>query len=284
MRPRRDPLIRGQHLGRRQFPPHQRRVPGVLGPPLHPGVPGRGLPPLAGLVRGDVHHRLGDRVPQPARRQPPRPAQHQLLRRPRLRGIQRRGRVRDDLYLGLPQPPGQEQRHRVRQLDRQVMSPAHQVLRRTPRPGQHQPQLIGRELIPHPRHLRQLLHRAVRLGTPPDELRHRRMLPGTGVRLDPVPGGDHPVQLIIRGTRVPAVIPGRALGEERQRPAPGQRIQHPASREPGHPDRPLPGPRARLLVLLVGSGRLVIDRGGITPRLPVRRGHPVRRGNGIAGR
>ena len=42
-----DPLISGQHLGRRQLPAGQARVPGRLGPPLHPRLLRPMLPALA---------------------------------------------------------------------------------------------------------------------------------------------------------------------------------------------------------------------------------------------
>ncbi len=74
--------------------------------------------------------------------------------------------------------------------------------------------------------------------------------------LDPVPPGDHPGQLVIGGTRVPVILPGRLLQELGQREAPGRDIQRLAGREPrrpagihpretlrrsGHPRTPPPG-------------------------------------------
>ena len=74
-RPPSDPLVRGQHLGRRQLAAHQGAVAGILAPPLHPGVLRRGLSALPGLLRGDVHHGALDRGPQPARvSRPARPS------------------------------------------------------------------------------------------------------------------------------------------------------------------------------------------------------------------
>ena len=81
-RPPADPLVRGQHLIRRQLPAHQRGVAGVLGPPLHPGELRRGLPPLPRRLRGDLDHRPGERGAQPARGQPPGPVQDLGLHRP----------------------------------------------------------------------------------------------------------------------------------------------------------------------------------------------------------
>ena len=80
--PRGDPLVGGQHLRGRQFPPGQPRVPRSLGPPLHPGLLRRVLPALLRLIRRDLHDRPGDRGPQPGRGQRPGLAQHHAPPRP----------------------------------------------------------------------------------------------------------------------------------------------------------------------------------------------------------
>ena len=51
LRPPRDPLVRGQHVGGGQFPAHQRGVAGIFRPPLDPGVSPGFLAPLDRLVR-----------------------------------------------------------------------------------------------------------------------------------------------------------------------------------------------------------------------------------------
>jgi hypothetical protein len=61
-----DPLVGGQHPGRGQFPAGQRGVAGILRQALHPGVAGRVVAALAGLARGDLERRAGDRGAQPA--------------------------------------------------------------------------------------------------------------------------------------------------------------------------------------------------------------------------
>ena len=82
-----DPLITREHLIGRQLAAHQGGVAGVLGPPLHPREPRRRPPPLPRGLRRDLQHRAGQRGPQPARGQPPGPAQDL---RPRPPGLRRR--------------------------------------------------------------------------------------------------------------------------------------------------------------------------------------------------
>ena len=99
VRPGGDLLVRGQHLVRGELAAHQRGVAGVLGPPLHPGEPRRGLPALPRLVRGDFDHRAGDRGAQPGRGQPGGPVQHLGLGGAGLVLIEQRGGRGDDLGL-----------------------------------------------------------------------------------------------------------------------------------------------------------------------------------------
>ena len=132
-RPPADPLVRGQHLIGRQLPPHQRRVARVLGPPLHPREPRRGLPPLPRLLRGDLDHRPGDGRAQPARGQPPGPVQHLGLGRPGFCGLQDRGGPDDDLGLDPADDPVPQRVQRAAQPGGQV--PRHRQQRSPPRPG-----------------------------------------------------------------------------------------------------------------------------------------------------
>ena len=72
-------------------------------------------------------------------------------------------------------------------------------------------------------------------GTAAEQLRHRGMLTGTGISLDPVPPADHPDQLIIRRTPVPVTIPGRLIRELGQHRAARRDIQRLTRREPRRP-------------------------------------------------
>ena len=286
MRPRGDPLIRRQHLVGRQLPAHQRGVAAVLGPPLHPGVLRRVLPPLLRLLRRDVHDRLGDRVAQPARGQPVRPAQHLLLRGPGLLVIQRRGHVHDDGDLGLPQLPRPVQRHRPGQPLRQAAGPGPSAARPRPWTRPAAPAAHRRRTHPTAPACPRAPPARTLLGTPADELRDGQVLPRRRVGLDPVPRRDHPVQLAVRRARVPVIIPGRGISQERQR------ARRPAARPRPRPSRTPPATatcspgqlRIRLLFLVPArTGRLVIDRPGVAPGFPVLRGHPVRSRNGVTG-
>ena len=165
-----DPLIRGQHLGGGQLPAHQGGVAGVLGPPLHPGVPGRRLPPLPRLVRGDLHHRAGDRGPQPARRQTARPAQHQRLGGAGLGGVQERGGVHDDLGLVPGDRPVPQRRPGAGQPGFEGLGAGEQPIGVAAGLPQRPGQLGGGELIPRRRHPRRAFRVAARLGMPPDPL------------------------------------------------------------------------------------------------------------------
>jgi len=232
---------KGQHLGRGEFPAHQRGVPGVLGPPLHPGVPGGLLAAFARLVRCDLHHRAGDRGPQPARGQPPRAVEHQRLGGAGFSRVQHRGGPGDDLHLGLAQGPVPERRPGPGQLHLQVMSQVQQALGGPAGLRQHRGQLGHGELVPPGRHLSRARRATARPGTPADQLRDRRVLAGAGVRLDAVPGADHPGDFIVGGAVVPVILAGGPGGEPGQRPAPRHHIkQHPGG-EPGRPAEVLPG-------------------------------------------
>ena len=99
LRPGGDPLVGGQDLIRGQLAAHQGGVAGVLGPPFHPGVLGRGLPPFLRLLGGDFHHGCGDGGAQPARGQPGGPVQDLAFGGAGLGVIEQGGGAGDDLGL-----------------------------------------------------------------------------------------------------------------------------------------------------------------------------------------
>ena len=94
--PGRDALIDRMDLGGGQFPPGQARVPRFLGPALHPGLPGRLLPPFPGLVRGDLDDGARDRGPQRGRGQPAHAVQDQGLGGAGFIGVEDGGGAGDD--------------------------------------------------------------------------------------------------------------------------------------------------------------------------------------------
>jgi hypothetical protein len=187
-----DPLAGGQHLGRGQFPAGQPGVPRRLRPPLHPGHPGRMLPPPPRLARVHFHHRAGDRGAQPGRGQRPGPAQDQVLRRLGLGGVQQGGGRGDDPGLVPGQHPGPERRPGPRQADLQHRSHPQHLLRipadtASAAPSSRQANSSHRAGTPDG-----WPGGAAGGGTAADQLRDRRMLTGTHIRLDPVQRADHP--------------------------------------------------------------------------------------------
>ena len=232
-----DPLIRGQHLIGRQLPPHQRRVARVLGPPLHPGEPRRGLPPLPRRARGDLDHRPGDGRAQPARGQPPGPVQHLGLGRPGFRGLQDRGGPDDDLGLGPADGPAGQRVQRAGQPGAQVPRRGQQRVGLVPGLAQRQGQLIPGELVHHARHLPRPRLEPV-LGVTPEHLRDRDQLAGRRVRLDPVPRARQPDQLLIGhpAERVTRPAAGhRGVGGHRQLRAARHHVPRHPGAEPGRP-------------------------------------------------
>ena len=173
-RPPGDPVTDRQHLVRRQLPARQRGVPGVLGPPLHPREPRRGLPPLPRLVRGGLHHRAGDRGAQAARGQPPGPVQHPGLGGAGLGRVEQAGGGGDD--------PGLAQAHGAVAQRRPV--PGRWVSRCPAVPSQ----LIGAEpgLPQRARHLIRGELRILGPRVPPVQLGDRRR--ACGRRRGPRPG------------------------------------------------------------------------------------------------
>ena len=242
-----DPLIRGQDLGGRELAAGQGGVAAVLTPALDPGVAGRFLSPLAGFIRGDLHDGVGDRGPQPARAQPPGPAQDEGFGRPGFGGVQHHGRPGDDLDLGLAQHPGPERLLSAGQPYLQGVGQVQHRLRRVAGLGQRPADLIPGELPPALRHPRLALQRAAGRRAAADELRHRGMLEEARGRLSPVQGADQPDNLIIGGATEPLLVVGDPLGEPQQRRPARRDIQglpgaEPARRAVGPAGDPARGP------------------------------------------
>ena len=285
MRPRGDPLIRGQHLGRRQFPPHQGRVPGILGPPLHPRVPGRRLPPLAGLARARRPSPPGRSRPaaRPGSAAAPGPAPAPPPPAPP-RGSS--GAVAYAMIFTLgsgshPAPnsaivPGSFTARSAARLIRSSAAPRCSASSTRSSSAANSSHTAG---IPDTASVR-----AGRLGPPPDELRHRRVLPRARIRLlpGPTPRSPRPARYP-RHPRTGRPPRPRSSAKNASVPPPGSASSTPPAANSAVPPAASPGARSGSSASSSGSGRLVIGRGGITPRLPVRRGHPVGGGNGAAG-
>ena len=244
--PRGDVLVGGQGLGRGQLAAHQRRVPGVLQPPLHPRVLRRGLPPFLRLLRGGLDDGAGDRGAQPGRGQPGRPVQHLRLGGPGLLVLQQHGGPGDDLRLVPGDRPVFQPRLGAGQAAGQGLRHADQAV--GPRAGlpQRVRDLVTGELL-------------VQLpGVPPGQLGDGGELAGVRVGLDPVPPAHHPDQLSLRDTGEPAVLPRSGVGGDRQLRASWQHVQGHARAE-----------RCRRAGRLTGEG----PRGaGLTRTPPARAG------------
>ena len=193
------------------------------------------LPALAGLLRVDLHDRPADRRPQPGRSQGPGPVQDHRLGGPGLGRIQQHRRGGDDQRLIPGQHPGPERRPGPRQADLQRRGQGQHLLRIPSGQGQRRTQLTGGELIPLPRQPGRTVCGSAGGGTAAEQLRHRRMLTRTGIRLNPVPPADHPDQLIIRHTPVPVTLPRRLIRELGQHRAARRGIQRLTRREPRRP-------------------------------------------------
>ena len=236
-RPPADPLIRGQHPVRRQLPAHQRGVAGILGPPLHPREPRRGLPPLPRLARRDLHHRPRQRGPQPAGGQPPGPARDLRLHLPGLVTVKVLGEPHDQLGLAPGDDPVPKRAQRHAEPGGQVPRHRQQPVRRGPGLAQRQGQLIPGELVHHLGHPpRPRLEPVLRV--PPEHLRDGRQLAGGHMRLGPVKGAHQPDQLMIRhpakGVSRPAVG-RRGISGHAQLGAPRHHIPRHPGPEPGRP-------------------------------------------------
>ncbi len=122
-------------------------------------------------------------------------------------GVQDRGLPGDDQHLGVPQPPGPEQRLRAGQLDFEVPGQAQHLIGGRPVLGQRPLDLGGRGVQVRLRHPGAALEHGRAGGrTAAEQLRHRRVLEEAGRRLGPVRGGDQPDDLIIGGLAQPAAV------------------------------------------------------------------------------
>ena len=210
-RPGRDPLVRGQHLVRRELAAHQGGVAGVLGPPLDPGLPGGRLPALPRLLGGDFHDGAGDGGAQPARSQPARPVQDCGLGGAGLSLIQQRGGMGDQLGLVPGDDPVTQRRGGAGQPDRQVPGQVEQRPGRGAGLGQRAGQFVVDELRIGLRHPSWPLGLAVVPGIAPVQLRDSGELAGGHVGFEAVPRGQHSEQLIIGHALVGVIVPGRGV-------------------------------------------------------------------------
>ncbi len=150
--------------------------------------------------------------------------------------------------LGVPQPPGPEQRLRAGQLDFEVPGQAQHLIGRWPVLGQRPFDLGGRGVQVRLRHPGAALDHGRAGGrTAAEQLRDRRVLEETGRCLGAVGGGDQPDDLVIGGLAQPGAAAGRLLEEPVQGRRPRRGIQalpgtEPARRAGRHPGNPLGGP------------------------------------------
>ena len=238
-----NPLVRGQHPVGRELTAGQRGVAGVLGPAFHPGVAGRVLTPLAGLVRGNrmTARAIAARSP-PGLSRPARPSTISSAARasPGSRTWVARAMTST---LAWRSSPGPERFPGTGQLHFQGVGQVQHRVRLAADLGQRPPQLIGGELPPGPRHPRRACQRLAGRRAAADQLGHRGVLEGARGRLGPVQGADQPDDLIIGGPPEPPRIAGDPLGEPQQpRPA-RSHIQalprtEPARRAAGRPRHP----------------------------------------------
>ena len=248
-RPPGDPVTDRQHLVRRQLPARQRGVPGILGPPLHPREPRRGLPPLPRLVRGGLHHRAGDRGAQAARGQPPGPVQHPGLGGAGLVRVHQGGGVRDDPGLAQAHDAIGQRRGRAGQMGVQVTRGTQQLTGAEPGLPQRARHLIRGEL------------RILGLGVTPVQLGDRGQLARGGVGLDPVPRAHQADQLGLGDPGEPVVFRG-GVGGDRQLRAAGQHVEDHPRAERGRRAGRLAGEHPR--------------RAGLTRAAPAGGGRPDR--------
>ena len=241
-----DPLVGGQDVGWGKFAAGEAGVAGILGPAFDSSALGGVLAALLGLLGVDLHDRAADRGAQRGRGQGPGAVQHLGFGGAGLLGIQERGGAGDDTGLVLGHDPGPERRLGARQPDLQGVRQVQYLIGADLGQAQRRDQLAASELIP-----------SLRARTAADQLRDRGMLTGARIRLDPVPGADHPDQFIVGGAGVPVVVSGGVIGEQAQAGAAGgdvQRLRRRRTRPPGWRtrrgssarSRASPGPGGRL--------------------------------------
>ncbi len=209
------------------------------------------LAPLPRLLRGDLHHRAGDRGAQPARGQPGGPVQHLLLGGAGLGVVEQGGGAGDDLGLVPGDGPVAQRRGGAGQLHRQVPGQVEQVPGRRAGLGQHVRHLIGGELsyrsgIRRPRGqpgagLRRTSSAktaSLRAATCASTRSHAPSTPTSSA--SDTPGSSRPLP----PRRQPTSQPGRQAGQHVQR-HPGPERRRPARRLAGEDPRGagLPGPR-----------------------------------------
>ncbi len=117
------------------------------------------------------------------------------------------------------------------------MRQAQGLLRRLPGTRGRGGQFITAELAPRPRHPARHGRRAAGRRTAPDQLRDHRQLAGGGAGFLPLPGPQHPDQLIIRGPGAAAVRAGDVLGEMGDSQVRRGAIQRATRREPARRPR-----------------------------------------------
>ena len=149
-RPRADPLIRGQHLIRRQFPAHQRGVAGVLRPPLHPGRPAPPSPaaPSPSPARPPCTARASAERSEPGVSRPARPRTFASTARA---SSSARYWVSRTISSALPRVmiPSRQRVQRAAEPGGQVPRHGQQPVGRGPGLAQRQGQLVPGELVHH---------------------------------------------------------------------------------------------------------------------------------------